>query len=74
MFTRSMFATADRAEQGRPLDGVARQVDAGQIQTTLHTRLGPIDAATLKRAHARIGSGRSIGEVVLEGFKQAATA
>ncbi len=30
--------------------------------------LGPIDAATLKRAHALVETGASIGKVVLEGF------
>ncbi|MDY0329207.1 MAG: zinc-binding alcohol dehydrogenase family protein [Thiomonas sp.] len=69
MFTRSMFATADLAAQGELLDEVARRVDAGQLQTTLHTRLGPIDAATLKRAHALVETGSSIGKVVVEGWK-----
>ena len=69
MFTRSMFATADLAEQGRLLDEVAQLVDAGQLKTTLNTRLGPIDAATLKRAHALVETGRSIGKVVVEGWE-----
>ena len=47
--------------RGRPdfakLDEVARLVDAGQIRTTLTEVLRPIDAATLKAAHARIESG-----------------
>ncbi|WP_297927435.1 zinc-binding dehydrogenase [Metallibacterium sp.] len=70
MFTRSLFATTDIAAQGALLDDVARRVDAGQLKTTLNTRLGPIDAATLKRAHALVETGASIGKVVLEGFGQ----
>jgi NADPH:quinone reductase len=68
MFTRSMFATADIAAQGRLLDEVARLVDAGTLRTTLGEHFGPIDAANLRRAHALIESGRARGKVVLEGF------
>ena len=68
MFTRSMFATADIAAQGALLDEVSRLVDAGEIRTTLGEVAGPIDAATLTRAHALVESGRAKGKVVLEGF------
>ena len=70
MYTRSMFGTADMAEQGALLNEVARLVDAGEIRTTLTENFGPIDAATLKRAHALIETGRARGKVVLEGFRQ----
>jgi len=68
MFTRSMFGTADMAEQGALLDEVARLVDAGTLRTTLGETLGPINAANLRRAHALIESGRARGKVVLDGF------
>ena len=68
MFTRSMFETADMGEQGRLLDEVSRLVDAGELKTTLTERLSPIRAATLKRAHAMIESGRTRGKIVIEGF------
>jgi NADPH2:quinone reductase len=68
MFTRSMFATADMAEQGALLNEVAKLVDAGTIKTTLAENLGRIDAANLRRAHALIESGRARGKIVLEGF------
>ncbi|WP_430910725.1 zinc-binding alcohol dehydrogenase family protein [Methylobacterium sp. sgz302541] len=68
MFTRSMFGTPDLAEQGRLLNEVSRLVDAGALRTTLAETLGPIDAATLKRAHALIESGRARGKIALEGF------
>lgn len=68
MFTRSMFATPDIEAQGRLLAEVARLVDAGTIRTTRTETFGSIDAATLKRAHAFIESGRARGKVVLEGF------
>jgi zinc-binding alcohol dehydrogenase family protein len=68
MFTRSMFATADIAEQGRLLNEVARLVDEGRLRTTLGEHYGAIDAGNLRRAHALIESGRAKGKIVLEGF------
>ncbi len=68
MFTRSLYDTADIAEQGRLLAEVARLVDSGTIRTTLAENFGPINAANLKRAHALIESGRARGKIVLEGF------
>jgi NADPH:quinone reductase len=68
MFTRSMFATADIAAQGRLLAEVARLADAGTIRTTRTETFGAINAANLKRAHALIESGRSRGKIVLAGF------
>lgn len=68
MFTRSMFATADIAEQGRLLNEVARLVDEGRLRTTLGENYGRIDAENLRRAHALLESGRAKGKIVLEGF------
>ena len=68
MFTRSVFATPDMAEQGRLLAEVARFVDAGTLKTTFAESFGRIDAANLRRAHALIESGRAKGKIVLEGF------
>ncbi|MFC6792344.1 zinc-binding alcohol dehydrogenase family protein [Methylobacterium komagatae] len=68
MFTRSMFGTADIAEQGRLLNEVSRLVDARRLRTTLGEHYGQIDARNLQRAHALIESGRAKGKIVLEGF------
>ena len=68
MFTRSMFQTADIAEQGVLLNEVARLVDEGTLRTTLGENYGVINAENLKRAHLMIESGKSIGKIVLEGF------
>jgi zinc-binding alcohol dehydrogenase family protein len=68
MFTRSTFETPDMIEQGRLLDEVARLVDEGLLRSTHSTTLGRIDAATLRDAHARIESQRTVGKLVLEGF------
>lgn len=68
MFTRAMYETADMSEQHRLLNEVARLVDAGRLQTTVGEHLGRIDAAGLRRAHAMLEEGKTIGKLVLEGF------
>lgn len=68
MFTRPLFGLPDMIEQHRLLNEIANLVDAGRIRTTRTTTLGPIDAATLREAHRRIESGRTVGKMVLEGW------
>ena len=68
MFTRSLFQTADMAEQGRLLAQVAQLVEAGRLRTTLANDLGPICAATLRQAHQMIESQTTIGKLVLSGW------
>jgi zinc-binding alcohol dehydrogenase family protein len=68
MFTRSLFGTADMAEQHKLLAEVARLIDAGELRTTLGEHFGRINAANLKRAHALLESGKARGKIVLEGF------
>ncbi|NYZ15614.1 zinc-binding alcohol dehydrogenase family protein [Azospirillum sp. RWY-5-1] len=68
MFTRSLFGTPDMAEQHRILFEVSALVDSGVLRTTLVEDYGPITAANLRRAHATVESGRSIGKIVLSGF------
>lgn len=68
MFTRSLFQTADIAEQGKLLAEVSKLVDEGTVRTTLAENFGTINAANLRRAHALIESNRAKGKIVLEGF------
>ncbi len=68
MFARSLYGTADMIAQHDLLDEVSALADAGSLRTTLTHNLGTINAANLKKAHAMIESGSSIGKVVLEGF------
>ena len=65
MFTRPLYGTADMAEQHRILGEIAALVDSGVLRTTLREDYGPITAANLRRAHAAVESGRSIGKTVL---------
>jgi NADPH2:quinone reductase len=68
MFTRSMFETADIAEQGVLLNEVSRLLDEGALRTTIGDTYGVINAENLKRAHQVIESGRAVGKIVLVGF------
>lgn len=68
MYTRSLFGTADIGRQGQILNEVAALLDAGKIRSTTTETLGAITAATLKRAHAILESGKARGKLVLEGF------
>ncbi len=68
MFTRSLFKTSDMIAQHRLLEDVAALVDSGMLHTTVNQHFGTINAANLKRAHALLESGRSVGKIVLEGF------
>ena len=68
MFTRSLFKTADMIGQHHLLNEVAELVDAGLIKTTFNEHYGKINAENLRRAHAFIESGQSMGKIVLEGF------
>ena len=69
MFTRSMFQTTDMLAQHTLLNEVSRLIDDGKLKTTFGQHLGKINAANLRKAHAILESGKSIGKLVLEGFE-----
>jgi NADPH:quinone reductase len=71
MFTRSLFNTADIAQQRELLNEVARLVDEGILRTTMTQRYTPINAGNLKQAHTLIESNKARGKIVLEGFDSA---
>ncbi|SIS79770.1 zinc-binding alcohol dehydrogenase family protein [Alicyclobacillus vulcanalis] len=68
MFTRPRYQTPDMARQRDILNRVADWVDAGEIRTTMTEHLSPINAENLRKAHAKLESGRTIGKIVLSGF------
>lgn len=68
MFTRPIFGTPDMIEQHHLLNAVADMVDHGRIRHTMTLNLGPMTAARLREAHAKVESGTMIGKVVLEGM------
>ena len=68
MFTRAMFGTPSMIGQHRLLTEVADLIDRGVLRTTLKEVAGVIDAANLRKAHALVESGKTIGKVVLAGW------
>ncbi len=64
MFTRPLYQP-ESCYQHELLDEVGRLVDAGILRTTLTTRLSPLDAATLRRAHRQVESSTTMGKVVV---------
>lgn len=69
MFTRSLFETDDIIEQHHLLNRVASLIDEGKIITTLNKVLSPINADNLRKSHAQIESGTTIGKIVLENWR-----
>jgi NADPH:quinone reductase len=65
MFTRSIYQTADMDDQHALLNRIAALIDAGTLRTTAAETIRPINAANLRRAHAIIESGATIGKLVL---------
>jgi NADPH:quinone reductase len=68
MFTRSMFKTEDMIVQHQILQRVAQLVDDGILKTTLNQVFTPINAENLRKAHAQLESGSTIGKLVLSGW------
>lgn len=68
MFTRALYETADMQMQHDLLNQVAALCDRAILRTTLTENLGPLNAATLATAHAKLETGRTIGKLVLTGM------
>jgi len=65
MFTRPMYKTPDMIEQQQLLNKVADFIDEGVLSTTANILLQPVNAENLRKAHAIIEQGNSIGKLVL---------
>ena len=68
MFTKSSFQTPDMQSQHDLLCAVAEMVDKGLIKTTMTENYGEMNAENLRKAHAQLESGTTIGKVVLSGI------
>ena len=68
MFTRPLQNTADISRQQEILRKVARLADDGRIRSTRTRSLGTIDATNLRKAHALLESGRTLGKLTLAGW------
>ena len=65
MFTRSMYQTPDMIEQKKLLNAIAELINQDQLCTTVKEVLRPINAKNLRKAHAMIEQGSTIGKIVL---------
>ncbi|MCK6256833.1 zinc-binding alcohol dehydrogenase family protein [Fictibacillus sp. KIGAM418] len=65
MFTRSLFETKDMKRQHEILTEMAHMFDEGILKTTLTETLQPIHAETMRDAHSKLESGKTIGKVVV---------
>jgi zinc-binding alcohol dehydrogenase family protein len=65
MFTRSSYQTHDMQSQHDLLNITADLVDKGILKTTMTENMGMLNAENLKKAHAKIESGKTIGKIVL---------
>ena len=68
MFTRPMYYTEDMINQHLLLNQVSELLEQNTIKTTLNETLSPIHAANIRKAHAMIETGSTIGKIVLETF------
>ena len=65
MFTKSTYKTPDMIYQHNLLNKTADMVEKGIIKTTMTKNYGKLNAENLRKAHAQIESGTTIGKVVL---------
>ena len=65
MYTRSTFQTDDMIEQHHILNKVADLFENGVLVSTLQQTLQGLSADTLKKAHAQLESGTTIGKLAI---------
>jgi zinc-binding alcohol dehydrogenase family protein len=73
MMVRVIYPGQDMIQIHRLLTEVARMVDEGTVRSTLAEDYGPLSAVNVKRAHAALESGRTVGKIVLGGIGIAAS-
>lgn len=69
MSTRPNYGTPDMVMQHQILNDLSDLVDSGRIRSTLSRNMGRINAENLRKAHAQLETGGTIGKVVLESFQ-----
>lgn len=60
MSTKTLFKTADMAEQGKILEQISSLADAGKIRSTLTTTLNGITPENLRQAHLLLEDRKSV--------------
>jgi len=69
MFTKSSYQTPDMISQHDLLNKTADLIDSGTLVTTMTQNYGKLNAENLRKAHAQIESGTTIGKIVLSGIE-----
>ncbi|MTH53073.1 zinc-binding alcohol dehydrogenase family protein [Bacillus mangrovi] len=68
MFTKALFGTEDMESQGEILRKMAHLFEKGELHSTLTETIRPFNAESLKKAHQKLESGKTIGKIVVSGF------
>lgn len=68
MFTKSTYQTPDMESEHDLLCETSALIDKGLIKTTMTRNFGKLNAENLRKAHAQLESGTTIGKVVLSGI------
>jgi zinc-binding alcohol dehydrogenase family protein len=66
MFTRPLYDTSDILQQHNILKEIAKMIEDARIQTTLNETLVGFNVETLKAAHQKIESGKSLGKIAIQ--------
>ncbi|WP_231460272.1 zinc-binding alcohol dehydrogenase family protein [Pedobacter sp. Leaf132] len=66
MFTRSMFQTEDMSRQHQILNEAASLFENGTLCSTINQHLKGFTTENLKKAHALLESGKTVGKIVIE--------
>lgn len=68
MFTRAMFGTPDMIKQHEILTKISDMIDSNVLKTTVNEVLTPINVENIRKAHAMLEEGKTIGKIVLDRF------
>ncbi|XP_022122719.2 zinc-type alcohol dehydrogenase-like protein SERP1785 [Pieris rapae] len=69
MFTRIVYNTDDKYRHTEILEKVSKMLDNGKLKSTLTKVIAPINAVNIREAHRLIEENKTIGKIVLSGFK-----
>ncbi|CAH4007117.1 zinc-type alcohol dehydrogenase-like protein SERP1785 [Pieris brassicae] len=69
MFTRIVYNTDDKCRHTEILEEVSKMLDNGKLKSTLTKVIAPINAVNIREAHRLIEENKTVGKIVLSGFK-----
>lgn len=68
MFTKSLFETVDMESQHKILTEIGELFASRKLKPTLTETIKPFSAESIRKAHEKAESGKTIGKVVVSGF------